>query len=418
VEARSALDAHAPATALALLDDELDVDGPDQVPADVGGDTALLLLDRAMVLQQLDQYQLSSRDLQIADKAIEVLDFSRSALDDLGRYVFSDDTGPYRAPAYEKLMINTMNLVNYLVRGDLAGARVEARRLAVMQKFLRDHEDPGKSLLGPGSYLAGFVFEQSGDPQQALRFYDEALRYGAYESLREPVRRLAARATLRSPRITRLIGDGTGPLPDPGPTGEILVVVSFGRVPAKYPERIPIGLALTYASGFMSPADRAAADRLALQGLVTWVNYPELGRSRGTYAVPAFSLDRTWQRLEGMLAVDREARRAWDEQKGAVVASAITRMVTRVLAGEAANRAAGRGVEGLLVSLGTQVALTAADTPDTRCWSTLPARIAFGRVRVQPGLHTVVLQARGIRKTQRLQVPPRGFAVANLTVLR
>ena len=41
---------------------------------------------------------------------------------------------------------------------------------------------------------------------------------------------------------------------------------------------IPIGLALTYASLYMSPAQNETANRLALQGLVTWVNYPELGK--------------------------------------------------------------------------------------------------------------------------------------------
>jgi hypothetical protein len=39
---------------------------------------------------------------------------------------FSGSSGKYQSPPYEKLMINTMNMVNYLVRGDLNGARIEA----------------------------------------------------------------------------------------------------------------------------------------------------------------------------------------------------------------------------------------------------------------------------------------------------
>jgi hypothetical protein len=87
----------------------------------------------------------------VSDKQIEVLDFSRNAAHDIGKYLFSDDVGPYKAPAYEKLMINTMNMVNYLARGDLQGARIEARRLAVMQKFLEQSENKGKSLIGPAA---------------------------------------------------------------------------------------------------------------------------------------------------------------------------------------------------------------------------------------------------------------------------
>ena len=133
---RTALDAGQPKQALVEVNEMLDVDSAKELPEEIGGDNALLLLDRGMVLQSIDDYKLSSRDLEVSDKQIEVLDFSRNAAHDIGKYLFSDDVGPYKAPAYEKLMINTMNMVNYLARGDLQGARIEARRLAVMQKFL------------------------------------------------------------------------------------------------------------------------------------------------------------------------------------------------------------------------------------------------------------------------------------------
>ena len=141
---RSALDAGQDAQALKLLNEDLDVKTAKELPKDTGGDNALLLLDRAMVLQALQQYDLSSRDLQSSDKQIEVLDLSRNAMDEIGRYIFSDSSGRYKAPAYEKLMINTMNMVNYLTRGDLQGARIEARRLAVMQQFIERSEGKGK----------------------------------------------------------------------------------------------------------------------------------------------------------------------------------------------------------------------------------------------------------------------------------
>ncbi|MBX3128095.1 MAG: hypothetical protein KF718_15330 [Polyangiaceae bacterium] len=450
---RGALDAADPTRALALLNEELGVDKAEELPASTSGDNAILLLDRAMVLQQLDRYELSARDLRVADKQIDVLDLSRGAADELGKYLFSDDTGPYRAPAYEKLMINTMNLVNYLVRGDLNGARIEARRLAVMQRFVREHEDPALALSAPGSYLAGFTFEQSRRPQEALRYYDEALAFSEYPSLIEPVLRLSGQSSYRSPRIRKLLKQHapapsepaspssepaaptgeTEPAPSsPEPTepetttseaepvrderGEILVIVSFGRVPAKYAKRVPIGLALTYASGAMSPQDRQRASYLAAQGLVTWVNYPELGQPRGTYGVPSFTLGAELDRLDGILAVDRESIAAWEKARGVVVASAITRMLTRVVAGEAVRRSTG-GTLGALLSLGAQATLTATDTPDTRCWATLPARIAFGRVRVAPGAHTIELQARGVTKRQTVRVTPGGFAVVALTVL-
>ena len=416
--ARSALDAGAPSTALAALNEELDVDRAEELPEDVTGDTALLLLDRAMVLQQLGQYKLSSRDLEVSDKQVEILDLSRNATADIGRYLFSDDVGPYKAPAYEKLMINTMNMVNYLVRGDLNGARVEARRLTVMQNFLVKSEGPGRALLGPGSYLAGFTFEKSGKAEEALRFYDEALSYGQYQTLKDPVQRLSTRSSFSSPRLRALMGEQASQAQaTPSEDAELLVIVNFGRVPAKIANRIPIGLALTYVSGAMSPNDINRANYLAAQGLVTWINYPELGRPRGNYDQPWFALDGDHMPLEGILAVDREAKKAWDDARGPVVASAITRMISRVVAGEGVRRAAGEGLAGALLSLGTQATLTAVDTPDTRSWATLPARIAFGRIRLQPGTHWVDLGARGAKKRQKVTLKPGGWAVVSLTSL-
>jgi hypothetical protein len=117
------------------------------------------------------------------------------------------------------------------------------------------------------------------------------------------------------------------------------------------------------------------------------------------------------------VAVDREAIKAWDEAKGAVVASAITRMITRAVAGEAIRRGSGGGTLGALLSLGTQLTMTVADTPDTRSWSTLPARMAFGRIQLPAGKHQVTLGARGMRGRYTVQIKPKGFAVLNLTVL-
>jgi hypothetical protein len=421
LEARSALDAHNPARALELYNKELDVEKGSELPEHSGGDNALLLLDRSMISQELGAYADSQRDLQTADKEVQMLDFTRSTADEIGRYLFSDSTGEYKARPFEKLLINTMNMVNYLAQGDLQGAKVEARRFAVMHKYLRETQGEERdAFLGPGSYLAGFVFERAGEVDEALRFYDEALFAGDYASLREPILRLSERSGYRSPRLNEVL-KGAGQAASTDDSGELLVVINYGRVPALVAERVPIGLALTYASFFIAPATAQAARRMAGQGLVTWVNYPRLEGAPRNYAPPAVEVDGAMQASDQITHVDDLVRASYEKVKGQTMAAAIVRMVTRGAVGAGVGtgvaKASDNAAIGMLAALVTQATMSAVDTPDTRSWATLPARIGFVRMRLAPGHHTVRVQAQGVSKTFPVDIAPSGFAVVNFTEL-
>jgi hypothetical protein len=264
--------------------------------------------------------------------------------------------------------------------------------------------------------LAGFIFEKSGQPQEALRYYDEALQYGAFESLQPVIVRLGAQASYRTPRITKVLDAAGAQSPDAA-LGEVLLVVNYGRVPEKVPKRVPIGLALTYASGIISPADAARANELAAQGLVTWVNYPALAESRPVGAARVF-IDGKPEQLELALEVDSEAQKAWESARGTLVASAITRLIARLVAGETTKKVVGGGLLGAVLSLGAQATLTATDIPDTRSWGTLPARIAIGRVQLPPGKYDIELSASKITRRSSIELSPGGYAVVSLTELR
>jgi hypothetical protein len=422
--ALDALDRGSPEEALVELNDELEVERVDDLPEDVTGDNALLLLDRATVLQSLGDYDLSQRDFGVADKSIEILDLDRNAAHDVGKYLFSDDVGPYRAPPFEKLLINTFNMMNYLARGDLSGARVEARRLGVMQRYLTEQQEQ-TTLLGLGSWLAGLTFEKSGKPDEALRYYEDALQYQGYGSLRDPLRVLTG-GQPKSPRVDALVQGAALPSPAEAGEAEIVVVVGYGRVPQKKPTRIPIGLALTLVAGHISPRDNEIALQLAAQGLVTWVNFPRLGKARGSYEAPQLFIDQQPAPLEHALDIEAEVRREWDESEPTIILAAITRLITRAVAGGVVQAATGAAVGrknggaalGLLAGLATQAALVAADTPDTRSWATLPSQVALGRLRVPPGRHSVRIAARGHVRDYDVTLRAGDFAFVQMSALR
>lgn len=415
---RTALDEGNARAAIAAINDELDVKRDEDLPKDIKGDNALLVLDRASIQQSLVRFKHSQRDFEAADKAIDMLDLAHNAGDTIGEYVFSGSSGKYQAPPYEKLMVNTLNMLNYLEQHDLNGARVEARRLSVIHKYYRDKLREESPVLGLGSLLAGFTFEKSGEPDEALRYYDEALQFSGFRALGDTVRRLAPNAAYKSPRIKALLEQPVQAPPDDD-GGEILFVVGYGRVAHKVGERIPIGLALTYFASAMQPNDVAAANKLAAQGLVTWINFPTLAPGQGRYETPGVRLDGRWVQLEEAVDVDKEVRGEWKKIEGKIIVSAITRMVARVAVGQGIQTAAGRdSIVGLIASLGAQATLTALDTPDTRSWETLPARVAVARVRVPAGRHRLSIDARGWKRNQDVLVEKNGWAVVSLMALR
>jgi tetratricopeptide (TPR) repeat protein len=419
IQARSALDAGQPRHAIDHINSQLGVSTDKDLPSDLEGDNALLVLDRGTIQQSLAQFKLSERDFQAADKAIDMLDLARNAGDSIGEYIFSGSSSRYVAPPYEKLLINTLNMINYLETGDLSGAKVEARRLSVMQRYIRDElNEPNNAILGLGGFLAGFVYEQSGDADEALRYYDEALSFAGYGALNAAVQSLAQRANYKSPRIAEALAEADAAPPPSDEEGDVICIVGYGRVPHKIPQRVPIGLALTWVARSMRRSDIEAANRLAAKGLVTWINYPTLAPEQGSYEVPTCTIDGKAIPMTEAVNVSAAVTAQWRKIEGQIILSAITRLVTRLAVGAGIEQAGKKSPLAFLASLGAQVTLTALDTPDTRSWETLPARVAVGRVRVGAGRHTITAVARGVTRTQPIDVKRGGWAAVSLQALR
>jgi len=414
----------------------LEVDEPDQYPTDVGGDTALLVLERATIKQMLGRNESSELDFRVADKNLELLDLKNDTAGNIGKWLFSDDVTVYKAPPHEKLLLNAMNMLNYLSTGDLESARVEARRFTVVQKYLEDAYSPAEARLGLGEYLAGFAYEMSGRYEQALYHYDRALESGFGAPLEGRIRALAACDPFRTDRITALLAAGD---PNAVPTceapnkerGTVLVVASNGLAPYKRAIRLPIGAALVVAGSVMygpglGMSDSSKANELAAKGLLTWVNFPDLTRSKPRFARAVAAVDGRPVDLPLGEDVTRLVTKSWDAIKGTLMAAAIVRMIARAVAAEATQQGAKAGGAAgglaLLAGLAVEGAMFAADTPDTRSWVTLPSEIYVARVEVARGRHEVAVAFEGaagrMETSKVVDVPPAGFAVVTAASMR
>lgn len=419
-----------PQDALARVNEALGVDRAEQLPSEPGEDTPLLLLERGTILQALGQNKLSSRDFIHADKNLDVLDLTSDTAGEISKYLFSDDATVYKAPPYEKLLLNTVNMINFLVLGDASGAKVEARRMTVNRKFLEAEQGDTAGMLALGSYLSGFAFEVAGEGDIAMRHYGDARDAGGLPTLDDAIRRLSARTGASDIRLAPLTAEPVTLPADDRKHAELLVIVQTGMAPHLEAERLPIGAAIVAASdpgprrrgARLSSADRARAQTFAAKGVLKWVNYPSLHRTKTGGGGPAISLDGAALSDHLGLDVEKRALARYDDLKGTLIAASLTRLLTRAVAGEitgaVAKGASGDNLVGLLAGLAVEGAMTAADTPDTRSWVTLPARFHLARARVPAGQRTIAVRYRGQTRTRTVELTPGGWAVVNFSDLR
>lgn len=424
---RRSLTAGQPGDALTRVNEALEVQRAEDLPSEPGPDTPLLLLERGTILQALGRNELSARDFKLADKNLDVLDLTGDTAGEISKYLFSDDATVYKAPPYEKLLLNTVNMLNFLVLGDASGAKVEARRMLINRKFLEKEAGEAQSMMAFGSYLSGFAFEVAGESGPAMRHYGDAYDAGGLPGLEPAVRRLAARTGAGDKRLAEWT-DEPGPAPeDTAKTGELLVIVQTGMAPYLQPERLPIGAAIVAGSdpgpgARLTPAERSRAQTFAAKGVLKWVQYPRLTRSSGGGGTVAVHIgEHPWQSASA-LDVENRTIAHYERNKGTLIAASLTRLLTRAVAGEltqaVAKSASGDNIVGLLAGLAVEGAMTAADTPDTRSWVTLPARFHIARGRLPAGEHSISVRYRGQTRTRTVKLEPGGWAVVNFSDLR
>jgi hypothetical protein len=425
-EFRKSLTRGAPEQALGRVNEALGVDRAEQQPGEPEADTPLLLLERGTILQAMGRYSDSARDFQAADAKLEVLDLSTDAIGALGQYLFSDDATLYKAPPHEKLLLNTLNMVNYLAEGNESSAKVEARRLVINGKYLENTgESDDRRMMALSSYLAGYAFEVAGDSGEAMRHYADAHAAGGVPTLDQAIRDLHAATGAEDPRVKELIAERGTP-PEREGTTDLFVLVQTGMAPFKSPVRVPLAQALIISSrdgrGRLSASEERRATTLAAKGLLKWVNYPALKRVRGQRSIASISLDNQSLPVGAALDVESRVIDQFERAVPSLVAASITRMIARAVAGElsqsATKKGSNSGLAGLLVGLAVEGAMTAADTPDTRAWVTLPAGMFVARARVPAGRHVIRVDYGGETREVEVDLPPGRWKFVNFSAVR
>ena len=112
-----------------------------------GVDQLIFLLERANIKQCMGDFQGSNDDYEKAYSLIKDYesrpDYNIRAGLSEGSALFTNETViPYKGEGYEKIMLHVCKAINFIMLGDLDGARVEIRRLDErLKKEKKRHED-------------------------------------------------------------------------------------------------------------------------------------------------------------------------------------------------------------------------------------------------------------------------------------
>lgn len=319
-------------------------------------------------------------------------------LRDLGSVLINDRVRPYEGADFEKVMLTARMAVNHVALGQWDLARVAIKRTHEREAVIADLRSrqirqaeeqakergartsfrelngyPVQSIDSPevnalrnsyqsafSHYLAGFVYEALGEPSLAAAGYRQAIELQpGITLLEQALEGLDARVLDR--RTDR---------------SDLLVIVESGAAPARVSTHFnlpvftehgtaiaPISLPVMRELDPFPPVRRLALD----------------GESAGDLPV--------------ITRIDLMSRRQLQDDMPWIMLRAVTRATAKVIVQRQAMKRDDSGLSGALAVIGTVV----TEQADERGWRTLPASISVARLTVDPGEHTLAVEAGSAR---------------------
>jgi hypothetical protein len=260
----------------------------------------------------------------------------------------------YKGEDYEKVLINAMSAINFLMQHDFENAMVMARRLND-KLYKYKYEAKRNYEQNPFAYyLTAMLFEEDRDPDNAYIQYKKTYELNPHVGyLREDLVRGAANAHRDDELAAWRKQFPTVKIPDQKNTGEIVLIYQQGWAPKKRP----------------NPAFPRVPKLYPLRSLTTRA---ELQVENGPV-----------ERSEMVFSVQDTSIKELDDQYAGMIAMRAAGIATKaVVADQVAQR---NPLLGQLTFLG----LNAADQADLRQWTSLPATIQIVKLRLAPGHYRI-----------------------------
>ena len=347
-------------------------------------DAALFYLDRAALLHDAQDPAASDEMLASAQKYIDEL-YAKSVSASAGRLLINDLTTPYYAANYERALTYYYRAQNFLQRGDVSSAAVEARRAVFFLDHLRADKRKGYNDDPFVQYFASLVFESVGQLSDARIARQNA--FNAY-------RRLGGKLGVSAPEFS--VPKNAGEL------GEVIIFHYNGLLPLKKTQTVQVAWseAAAMASSPQETTDSVSPEvqnalAAGLFGSAVTLSYPVLVPQ--PFRVASSFVEAGGQRYVTQKVADfaGAAKMDLDEKLPGIWFRTATRAVAKQVAAaqarQAARSAANDDTVGDLAGMFVSALGAALEKADTRQWFTLPAEVRMTRLFLTPKTQDIKL---------------------------
>lgn len=328
-----------------------------------GKDQLVYLLDYATVLQLSGLYKESINTFIQADKMSEVKDYT-SLSKEGASLLLNEGMVQYKGDDYEKVLINAMNAINFLMVDDLDGALIETRRVIEKLRLYRYEAKKEYEQNTWATYLGAMIWEADRKWDDAYISYEQAYKLNPHiPYIKEDLVRAAMMA--RREEVQKKWQKEFGITPQKQwrnhKLGEVVLVYQQGWGPRKQPHP-------------------------------NWQSIPKL------YPVSAFTtqakmvvMDASGQVLNEELSqqiysVTDAAIKTLDEQYTALIAKRVAGKAVKAVAADQVRQ------KNELLGNIAWIAMNVADQADLRQWSTLPGEFQIAKLRLPPGKYKLRIQ--------------------------
>ncbi len=347
-------------------------------------DAVLFYLDRAVLLHDAQDPAASDEMLASAQAYIDEL-YAKSVSASAGRLLINDLTTPYYAANYERALTYYYRAQNFLQRGDVSSAAVEARRAVFFLDHLRADKRKGYNDDPFVQYFASLVFESVGQLPDARIARQNA--FNAY-------RRLGGKLGVSAPEFS--VPKNAGEL------GEVIIFHYNGLLPLKKTQTVQVAWseAAAMASSPQETTDSVSPEvqnalAAGLFGSAVTLSYPVLVPQ--PFRVASSFVEAGGQRYVTQKVADfaGAAKMDLDEKLPGIWFRTATRAVAKQVAAaqarQAARSAANDDTVGDLAGMFVSALGAALEKADTRQWFTLPAEVRMTRLFLTPKTQDIKL---------------------------